>query len=72
MKTLGIILVVIGVGFTIFSGFNYMNENKVVKIGNFEITNTDIDRFSWSPYAGIACLSLGGVILLLSVKEKSK
>jgi len=71
MKVIGVILIVLGVGLTIFSGFNYVRESSVGTIGNMEITKPeDANRYAWSPFAGIACLSLGGVILLLTVRKR--
>ncbi len=68
-KTLGIILIVIGILMIAYTGFNYVTSEKVVDIGPLEI-NADKNHFvHWSPYVG--AILLAGGLLLTFVKNKA-
>lgn len=70
MKIAGIILIVIGLGLSIFSGVNYITEKKVAQVGRLEITRDQDHSVNWSPYAGVACLVAGGIIIIAAVSRK--
>lgn len=68
IKTVGIILVVIGAIMVIYTGFNYVTSEKVVDIGPIEI-NADKNHFvQWSPYIGVVLLIIGFAITFLKNK----
>jgi hypothetical protein len=69
MKKLGIILIVIGLGLTIFTTVTIFTKKKVVEIGNVEITRDKPHRLIWSPLIGIAVLGIGGVVLWQASKK---
>jgi len=69
MKRAGIIILVIGILITVFTGFNYITKKKVVDIGNLEITQDKNHRLTWSPLIGVAVIVIGGVVLLYGVKR---
>lgn len=70
MKTLGIVLLAVGLVITVFTGFNYITKEKVVDIGNLEITKDKNHNLAWSPLIGIAVMAAGGVVLLFGVKKR--
>ena len=70
MKRTGIILIVVGLLFTIFTGFGFFTKEKVVDMGNLEITKSKPHRVNWSPYVGIAVM-VAGVVVLLAAPKKS-
>ena len=70
MKRTGIILIVVGLLFTIFTGFGFFTKEKVVDMGNLEITKSEPHRVNWSPYVGIAVM-VAGVIVLVAAPRKS-
>lgn len=59
MKNAGIIILIIGLVFTLFTGFNYITKKKVVDIGNLEITTNQNHFVSWSPIIGIIIMGAG-------------
>jgi uncharacterized membrane protein len=68
MKNLGIILLVVGILMTMYSGFNYVTKEKVVDIGPIEITKDNQHAVAWQPYVGIAAIVIGGALFLASRK----
>lgn len=71
MKQTGIILIVIGIALTIFTTFKFFTKEKVVDIGNLEITRDKPNTFSWSPIVGVIVIGIGGVILWQGSKKNS-
>ncbi len=63
MKIAGIVLIVLGLGLTIFTGFQFFTKEKVVDIGKLEISREKPHYFSWSPVLGIVLMGIGGVVL---------
>ncbi len=69
MKITGIALLIIGILLTIFTAFNYFTREKVVDLGEVEITANKKHRVAWSPLVGLGIAGLGGVILLVASKK---
>ena len=69
MKTLGIILIVVGAIMTVFTGFNIITKEKVVDLGAVEINREEKTPIYWSPITGGVLLALGVVILLVGKKR---
>jgi hypothetical protein len=69
MKKLGIFIIIIGLGLTIFTAVTYFTREKIVDIGKVEITRNKPHHFHWSPLIGIAIMGVGGVILWQSSKK---
>jgi len=59
MKTAGIILLVIGLLMTIFTGFNLVTKKKVVDLGPLEVSKEKKEPVSWSPIIGVVILASG-------------
>lgn len=70
MKTVGIIIISVGLLITVVTGFNYITKEKVVDIGKLEITRDRTDYMSWSPIIGLAVLAIGAGIFLYAQKNK--
>jgi uncharacterized membrane protein YdcZ (DUF606 family) len=68
-KTIGIVLVVIGLLMMLYTGFNYVTKEKVVDIGPVEISKTESHPVQWSPIVGVLLL-VGGIVVLVSDKKK--
>jgi drug/metabolite transporter (DMT)-like permease len=62
-KTLGIILIVLGVAGLAWGGFTYTTREKVVDIGPLEVTSEETHSVPLPPIAGALAL-VGGVLLL--------
>ena len=69
MKKIGIILVVIGLGLSIFTAFTFFTKEKVVEIGKVEITRDKPHNLNWSPIVGVAVMAIGGIALWTSYKK---
>lgn len=70
MKNVGIVLLVVGLLMTIFSGFNITTKKKVVDLGALEIMEKRKTPVYWSPITG-AVLAIIGVGLYLGGRKKS-
>jgi hypothetical protein len=71
MKTTGIVLLVIGILMTIFTTFKFFTREKVVDIGNLEITRDKPNTYTWSPIVGIVIMGIGGVVLWQASKKSN-
>lgn len=70
-KTVGIVIIVVGIIMMIYTGFNYVTTEKVVDIGPIEINQEKNHPVQWSPIVG-GILIAGGVLLVaLDKKNRS-
>ena len=70
MKTAGIILLVVGLVMTLYTGFTNVTREKVVDLGDIEITAEDEHSVQWQPYVGIGTMVIGGALLFLERRKK--
>ena len=68
-KTIGIVIMVIGLVMTLYTGFNYVTREKVVDIGGIEITADKENTVDWGPFVGIGVIIIGGVVFLAGKKK---
>jgi hypothetical protein len=68
MKNFGIILLIVGLGLSIFTAFTFFTREKVVEIGKVEITRDKPHHLNWSPLIGIAVMGVGGLLWKFSKK----
>ena len=68
-KTIGIILVIVGVIMLVWTGFSFTKKEKVVDIGSLEITADKKEQVNWPPYVGGVIL-VAGVILLIIPRRR--
>lgn len=69
MKTLGVILIVVGAIMTVFTGFNIITKKEVVDLGAIEINKEEKTPIYWSPVTG-GVLIVAGIIVLLVGRKK--
>jgi drug/metabolite transporter (DMT)-like permease len=69
MKTAGIVILIVGLLMTIYTGFTYVTQDKILDVGGLELTKDDHHTISWQPYVGIAAMVIGGVVLVLGRKQ---
>lgn len=69
-KSIGLAIVVIGLLMTLYTGFTYVTREKIVDIGNVEITADKDNTASWSPFIGVGIMVLGGVVFFVGKKSK--
>lgn len=69
MRTLGIVLLVVGLVMTVFTGFNVITKEKVVDLGPIEINKEEKTPIYWSPVTG-GILAVAGLVIVLLGKKK--
>lgn len=69
MRTLGIVLVILGVVALFWTGFTYTKREKIVDAGPIEISADKEKSFNWPPYAG-GILLVGGIVLIAVDRKK--
>jgi drug/metabolite transporter (DMT)-like permease len=62
-KTIGMILIVLGIIMTVYTGFNIQTTKKVVDIGPIEINKEENNPVKWKPIVGILIIVVGGVLV---------
>jgi uncharacterized membrane protein YidH (DUF202 family) len=70
-KIIGLVIFVIGLLMTLYTGFTYVTREKIVDIGSVEITADKDHTANWSPYIGIGIMVIGGVVFLYGKRSKS-
>lgn len=68
-RTIGVVLIVLGLIGLAWGGFTYTTKEKVIDLGPIEATRDKTHNVPLPPVAGAAAL-IGGVALLLTSKEK--
>ena len=68
MKTLGIVVLALGIIMTIFTGFNIITKEKVVDVGPLEINKQEKTPIYWSPVTGGILIIAGAIILVAGRK----
>lgn len=71
IKTLGIVMAIIGILMIVYTGFNYITNDKVVDLGPIEINAKTSHPVQWSPIVGVVLLVGGVVVIATSKKVKS-
>lgn len=69
MKTLGIVLIAVGILMLAYTGFKYSTKEKVVDLGSIEISAEKSHTVQWPPIAGVV-LIIGGIVVLVLDKKK--
>ena len=70
VKTIGIILIILGIVALIFQGISYTKKEKVIDIGPIQATHEEKKTIPLSPILGVTAL-IGGVILLVAGSRKT-
>jgi len=68
-KTLGIVLIVLGLFGLAWGGFTYTTREKVVDIGPIHATRDETHNVPFPPVAGAVAL-IGGIVLLVARKKE--
>jgi hypothetical protein len=69
MKTLGFVLIVVGIIMIVIRGFNVPVKKNVVNLGPVEINRTENKWIGWPTYAG-GLMAVIGVILVVTDKKR--
>ncbi len=69
MKTLGTILIVVGIVMLIWSGFTYTRTENVVDMGPIDIDVEKKEQVNWPPYAGAIAAGIGALLILVDRRK---
>ena len=72
MKTVGIILVIIGLAMIVLKGINFQTKEKVAEVGPIEINKTGNNHIGWPAYAGGVVAIVGIVLVAAGAKAGKK
>lgn len=70
MKKAGLIVLILGLLVTMFTGLNFVTREKVVDIGELEISANKNHSLSWSPVIGVVMMAIGAGFYLLGSKKQ--
>lgn len=68
-KTVGLILIVVGIAMLIWTGFSYTKREKIVDAGPIQISADKEKSVNWPPYAG-GIILVAGVFVFVASKNK--
>ncbi len=68
-KTIGIIIMVVGLLMTLYTGFNYVTRQNVMDMGDVHLSMDRNHTTNWTPFLGIGVIVIGGVIFLSGRKR---
>ena len=69
-KTVGLILIFIGIAMLVWTGFTYTKKEKLVDAGPIQISADKEKSVNWPPYAGGIILVAGVIVFIASGKRK--
>ena len=70
MKTLGLVLIVVGIVMIIIKGFSVQTEKKLIDAGPVQVDKKENRWIGWPTYAG-AVVAVIGVVLVISGNKKT-
>jgi len=68
-KTLGIVVVIVGILMIVYTGFSYVTTEKVVDFGPMEMSMEESHPVQWSPIVGVILL-VGGIVIIAMDRKK--
>jgi len=68
-RTVGIVLIILGIAMLIWTGFTYTKKEKVVDAGPLQVSVDKQKSVNWPPYAG-GILLVGGIIIFATARKK--
>ncbi|WP_231424368.1 hypothetical protein [Pedobacter sp. Leaf250] len=68
-KTLGLILIIVGISMLVWTGFTYTKKEKIVDAGPIQISADKEKSVNWPPYAG-GIILVAGVFIFVASKRK--
>lgn len=69
-KTIGLILIILGILMIVWTGFTYTKKEKIVDAGPLQISADRQKTVNWPPYLG-AILIVGGIVIVATAKKTS-
>ncbi|HLP71642.1 MAG TPA: hypothetical protein VK155_01995 [Bacteroidales bacterium] len=69
MRTLGIVLVIIGLILTLVTGLKFFTREKVVDLGKIEVSADKPHSVNWSPILGVGIMVVGGILIVADKRK---
>jgi len=69
-KSLGVLLIVVGLIMLVWSGFTYTKKEKIVDVGAIEISADKQETVNWPPYVGAIAMVVG-VVVYVSTRKRA-
>lgn len=69
MKKSGIIVIVLGILLTVFSGISLKKEDTIVEVGNVELTQEKEEDVNWPQWIGVVAIAAGVIIFVVGRKK---
>jgi uncharacterized membrane protein YidH (DUF202 family) len=67
-RTIGIVLIIVGVAMLIWTGFTYTKKEKIIDAGPLQISADRQKTVNWPPYLGVI-LVIGGIVIVATAKK---
>ncbi|WP_419701771.1 hypothetical protein [Mucilaginibacter sp. NFX135] len=67
-KTIGIVLIVVGIIMLIWTGFTYTKKEKIIDAGPVQVSADKQKTVNWPPYLG-GILLVGGIVIVAISKK---
>ncbi|RWU10313.1 hypothetical protein [Pedobacter chitinilyticus] len=68
-KSLGILLIVVGLIMLVWSGFTYTKKEKIIDAGPIQVTADKQETVNWPPYVG-AIAMVAGVVIYVAARRR--
>lgn len=68
MKKAGIIILILGLVLTLVTTVTFFTREKIVDMGEIQISANKRHNLNWSPFIGLAVMAVGGVLMLVPKK----
>ena len=68
-RTIGIVLIIVGVVMLIWTGFTYTKKEKIIDAGPLQISADRQKTVNWPPYLGVIVV-IGGVVIVATAKKR--
>ena len=69
MRTLGIVIIIVGILMIVFTSINFQTKKKVLDIGSMQINKKENHSVRWPVYTGVAVCVVGVVVLLVNKRS---
>ncbi|RFZ82180.1 hypothetical protein DYU05_16300 [Mucilaginibacter terrenus] len=67
-RTIGIVLIILGIVMLVWTGFTYTKKEKIVDAGPIQVSADKQKSVNWPPYLG-GILLIGGIVLVATAKK---
>lgn len=69
MKKIGLVILLVGILLAVVTGISYVTKEKVIDIGEIQVSRDKDHDVAWSPLLGLGLIVVGGVMYGVGVKK---